>query len=144
MYRLATRLIDICLTEHNARENGKWNTREIASLKKQTEEDRDKAVHQLKQARYFHYQAEWLIERFPDEKLRDVEGLVKLVDKEEMKENDWSMTPGRYVGVAPEEEDPDFDFGEAMRNIHAELEDLNAQAGNLAEKIQENFKKLGI
>ncbi|MDG6004546.1 MAG: SAM-dependent DNA methyltransferase [Candidatus Brocadia sp.] len=142
MYRLATRLIDICLTEHNARENGTWNTREIASLKKQTEEERDKAVHQLKQARYFHHQAEWLIERFPDEELRDVEGLVKLVDKEELKENDWSLTPGRYVGVAPEEEAPDFDFGEAMRTIHAELEDLNAQAGDLAKKIQENFKKL--
>lgn len=136
--------LDVCLTEHNARENGKWNTREIASLKKQTDEARDNAVSQLKLARYFHHHAEWLMERFPDEKLRDVEGLVKLVDKVELKENDWSLTPGRYVGVAPEEEDPDFDFGEAMQTIHAELEDLNAQAGDLAEKIQENFRKLGI
>jgi len=73
-----------------------------------------------------------------------VEGLVKLVDKAELKENDWSLTPGRYVGVALEEEDPDFDFGEAMRTIHTELEGLNAQAGDLAKKISENFKKLGI
>ncbi|MBW7898547.1 putative type I restriction enzymeP M protein [Candidatus Brocadiaceae bacterium B188] len=144
MYRLANRLIDACLNEHNAKENSKWNTREIASLKKQTEEARDDAVNKLKLARYFHHQAEWLVERFPDEKLRDVEGLVKLVDKKEIKENDWSLTPGRYVGVAPEEEDPDFDFGETMRNIHAELEDLNTQAGDLAKRISENFKKLGI
>lgn len=60
-------------------------------------------MNQLKRARYFHHQAEWLVERFPDEKLRDVEGLVKLVDKDKSKENDWSLTPGRYVGVAPEE-----------------------------------------
>jgi len=47
IYRLANRLIDACLNEHNAKENGKWNTREIANLKKQTEAARDKTVSQL-------------------------------------------------------------------------------------------------
>jgi type I restriction enzyme M protein len=144
MYRLVNRLIDVCLNKHNAKDNDKWGTREIFNLKKQVEEVRDTTVNQLKLARYFHHQAEWLVERFPEEKLRDVEGLVKLVDKEELKENDWSLTPGRYVGVAPEEEDPDFDFGETMRTIHAELEVLNEQSSDLAKKINENFKKLGI
>ena len=144
MYRLANRLIDVCLNTYNAKESDKWNTREISNLKKQAEAARDTAVNQLKLARCFYHQAEWLIERFPEEKLRDVEGLVKLVDKTELKENDWSLTPGRYVGVAPEEEDPDFDFGETMRTIHAELEGLNAQAADLAKKISNNFKKLGI
>ena len=144
MYRLANRLIDVCLNTYNAKDSDKWNTREISNLKKQTEEARDTAVNQLKLARYFHHQAEWLVERFPEEKLLDVEGLVKLVDKAELKENDWSLTPGRYVGVAPEEEDPDFDFGETMRTIHTELEGLNEQAFDLAKKISENFKKLGI
>lgn len=144
MYRLVNRLIDVCLNEHNAKDNDTWDTREIFNLKKQTEEARDTVVNQLKLTRYFHHQAEWLVERFPEEKLRDVEGLVKLVDKEELKENDWSLTPGRYVGVAPEEEDPDFDFGETMRTIHAELEGLNTQAAELAKNISENFRKLGI
>lgn len=144
MYRLANRLIDVCLNSHNSKDSDKWNTREISNLKKQTEEARDTAAWQLKLARYFHHQAEWLTERFPEGKLRDVEGLVKLVDKAELKENDWSLTPGRYVGVAPEEEDPDFDFGETIRIIHAELEDINAQASDLAKKISGNFKKLGI
>ena len=153
LYRLSNRLIDECLTTYNAKESdlpvrntqtGKWNTREITNLKKQVEEARDKAVNQLKLARYFYHQAEWLVERFPEGKLRDVEGLVKLVDKAELKENDWSLTPGRYVGVAPEEEDPDFDFGETMRTIHTELERLNEQAIELAKNISDNFKKLGI
>lgn len=144
MYRLANRLIDVCLNTYNAKESDKWNTREISNLKKQTEEARDNTVNQLKLARYFHHQAQWLIERFPEGKLRDVEGLVKLVDKSELKENGWSLTPGRYVGVAPEEEDPDFDFGETISTIHTALEGLNAQAANLAKKISENFKKLGI
>jgi len=137
-------LIDECLTTYNAKESDKWNTREIINLKKQTEEARDTVVNQLKLARYFYHQAEWLVERFPEGKLRDVEGLVKLVDKTELKENDWCLTPGRYVGVAPEEEDPDFDFGETMRTIHTELESLNEQASDLAKNISKNFKKLGI
>ena len=144
MYRLINRLIDSCLNGNNAKENNNWNTREIANLKKQTEEARDKAVNQLKLVRYFYHQAQWLMMRFPDEVYRDVEGLVKLVDREELKENDWSLTPGRYVGVAPEEEDPDFDFEETMRSIHKELAELNVKASQLAEKIDENFKKLGI
>ena len=144
IYRLANRLIDVCLNTYNAKDNDKWNTREITNLKKQAEEARDTVVNQLKLARYFHHQGEWLIERFPEEKLRDVEGLVKLVNKAELKENDWSLTPGRYVGVAPEEEDPDFDFGETMRTIHAELEGLNAQASDLVKKISDNFRKLEI
>ena len=32
-------------------------------------------------------------------------GLVKLVSRAEIEEHDWSLTPGRYVGVAPEEVD---------------------------------------
>ena len=144
MYRFVNRLIDLCLNTCNAKESDKWNTREISNFKKEAEEARDTAVNQLKLARYFHHQAEWLVERFPEEKLRNVEGLVKLVDKDELKENDWSLTPGRYVGVAPEEEDPDFDFGETMRTIHVELEVLNKQAAELANKISENYKKLEI
>lgn len=144
MYRLINRLTDVCLNTYNAKVSEEWNTRGIVNLKKQVENTRDTAVKQLKLARYFHHQAEWLIERFPEEKLCDVEGLVKLVEKEELKENDWSLTPGRYVGVAPEEEDPDFDFSETMRTIHAELDGLNDQATELAKKIGENFNKLKI
>jgi len=71
-------------------------------------------IAQLKQVRYFWRQAHWLTERFPEAKLRDVEGLGKLVDIAEIEANDWSLTPGRYVGVAPEEEDEDFDFEEVL------------------------------
>jgi len=144
MYRLINRLVDDCLQKSTARNNSQWNIRDIQNLKKETEEARDNLVNQFKQVRYCYHQAQWLIEKFPDGQYRDVEGLVKLVDREELKENDWSLTPGRYVGVAPEEEDPDFDFEETMRNIHAELQELNIQANELAEKINENFRKLGI
>ncbi len=55
-----------------------------------------------------------------------------------------SLTPGRNVGVAPEEEDEDFDFEEALREIHMEPEDLNAETVKLAATIKRNFEELGI
>ncbi|MEP2184530.1 N-6 DNA methylase, partial [Roseibium sp.] len=96
----------------------------------------------LKRFRYFEGQADWLLLRFPEGRLRDVEGLVKLVDQTELAENDYSLTPGRYVGVAPEEDDEDFDFEETIKEIHDELETLNAEAAELAETIAKNFAEL--
>ena len=49
----------------------------------------------LKRFRYFEAQAHWLLSRFPDGVLRDVQGLVKLVDHAELAANDYSLTPGR-------------------------------------------------
>ena len=93
--------------------------------------------------RYLWRQARWLTDRFPDAALRDVPGLVKLVDRAEIEANDWSLTPGRYVGVAPEEEDENFDFKAALREIHGELETLDAEAVTLAATIRRNFEELG-
>lgn len=86
----------------------------------------------------------WLQDRFPKAELEAVPGLVKLVDRAEIEAADWSLTPGRYVGVAPPEEDEDFDFEQTLRDIHAELSDLNKEAVELAAKIQENFEELGV
>jgi len=127
--------------EKQAKESGeKGLNRPIKEL----DERRKEAVEQLKLIRYFFKQAHWLQERFPDAELCDVEGLVKLVGIEEIKANDWSLTPGRYVGVAPEEEDEDFDFEETLRDIHIELKGLNEEASRLAAQIQKNFEELGI
>jgi type I restriction enzyme M protein len=144
LYKLASRLIEMCENECNARTSDIWKGRDITRARKVADETRQQAVEQLKQVRYFWKQAHWLTERFPEAELRDVEGLVKLVDRNEIEANDWSLTPGRYVGVAPEEVDEDFDFEEALREIHVELEDLNAEAVQLAETIKRNFEELGV
>ncbi len=144
LYKLACRLIETCENEYHARDSDAWGSRHIARSRKTADEARALAVEQLKQVRYFWKQAHWLTERFPEAELRDVEGLVKLVDRAEIEANDWSLTPGRYVGVAPEEEDEDFDFEEALREIHVELEDLNAEAVQLAGIIKKNFEELGV
>lgn len=96
----------------------------------------------LKRFRYFETQAHWLLSRFPEGRLCDVPGLVKLVDQEVLAKHDYSLTPGRYVGVAPEVEDDEFDFEEALREIHLELDSLNTEAAELAEVIAKNFEEL--
>ena len=144
LYKRASRLAETCENDCAARDSELWSTRDINRARKNADAARQQAVEQLRLIRYFHRQGLWLIERFPYAALCDVPGLVKLVDKAEIAANDWSLTPGRYVGVAPEEEDEDFDFEETLREIHVELEDLNAEAVQLAAKIQENFAGLGI
>ncbi len=121
-----------------------YDRRGTTQLLKQLDEARKDAVEQLRQAVYFHRQVVWLHERFPDATLQAVPGLVKLVDRKEIAAADWSLTPGRYVGVAPPEEDEEFDFEETLRDIHVELVSLNEEATELAKKIQENFAGLGI
>ena len=155
LYKLAVRLIETCEKECDAKSSDAWNGRDVTRARKAADEarqelttqDESKPVQawgQFRKVRHFWRQARWLTERFPGAELRDVEGLVKLVDRAEIEANDWSLTPGRYVGVAPEEEDEDFDFGETMRAIHAELEELNAEAATLAATIKKNFEALGI
>lgn len=130
------------LAEKAHREGG--GKRGKANPVRALEEARKLAVEQLKLVRYFHRQAHWLLSRFPDAELVAVPGLVKLVDRAELEANDWSLTPGRYVGVAPEEEDENFDFEGVMRDIHIELAGLNEEAAALAAQIQANFEGMGL
>ena len=85
--------------------------------------------------------AEWLDTRFPDGVYRDVDGLVKAVTLDEIAANDWSLTPGRYVGTVVEE-DEDEDFDARFAALHEELSGLNKDAAALAKKIEANFKEL--
>ena len=143
LHRLAVRLIETCERECDARSSDAWNARAVTRARKAADEARREAVETLERAHYLWRQARWLTDRFPDAALRDVPGLVKLVDRAEIKANDWSLTPGRYVGVAPEEEDENFDFKAALREIHGELETLDAEAVTLAARIRRNFEEMG-
>lgn len=141
--KLASRAIDIAVKELAARDADEWNNAEVNKARKGLDEARAAALEALRQVRYFVKQADWLQDRFPDSVLRDVEGLVKRVDRATIAAHDWSLTPGRYVGVAPEEPDEDFDFEEALRAIHIDLKGLNEEAVELAARIAKNFEELG-
>lgn len=120
-----------------------FHDRRAASKRlKQLDEDRKAAVEQLKAAAYFHRQIVWLQDRFPEAEMCAVPGLCKVVSRADIEAADWSLTPGRYVGVAPPEVDEDFDFEQALKDIHVELADLNREAAELAVRIQGNFEEL--
>jgi type I restriction enzyme M protein len=142
--KLAGRVIDIAVKDLEARDSEVWPSTEITRARKALESARSDAVESLRRPRYFVKQADWLQDRFPDAALRDVQGLVKVVTRDEIKAHDWSLTPGRYVGVAPEEINEDFDFEEALRSIHIDLNGLNDEAVGLAARIAKNFAELGI
>jgi len=142
--KLAGRVVDIAVKDLEARESDDWPGADITRARKALEAARADAVDAVRKPRYFVKQADWLQDRFPAGKLRDVKGLVKLVDGDEIKARDWSLTPGRYVGVAPEDVDENFDFEEALRSIHIDLKGLNDEAAELAARIAKNFEELGV
>ncbi len=76
-----------------------------------------------------------LSEHFPEGDYRDIEGLCKVVDLEEVAENDYSLTPGRYVGYSIQI-DEDFDYQGRMKEIREELVGLSAEANALMATIQ--------
>lgn len=93
---------------------------------------------------YYYRQALWLTSRFPEGTYTDVEGLCKVVSQAEIAAKDWSLSPGRYVGVATAVEDEDYDYEERLHEIHVELADLNEEAAVLSAAILENFKELAV
>ena len=143
-FKVASRTIDLCEKELGAKDALDWSARDIQKARKATEAARQQLVEKLKRIRYFQRQAAWLIERFPKAEIADVPGLCKVVTRADIEAADWSLTPGRFVGVAPAEVDADFDFEQTLRDIHLELADLNREAVDLAVKIQTNFEELGV
>ena len=142
--RLSGRAVEIATKELDARKSELWTNRDINATRRELEDVRVATVEALRRARHYVREADWLQERFPDAGLRDVEGLVKLVDLGDIEALDWSLTPSRYVGLAPEEMDEDFVFEETMRAIHIEMNELNEEAVELAARIARNFLELGV
>jgi len=97
----------------------------------------------LHETEYFYKQAHWLTSRFPKGVYTDVEGLCKVVTQQEIEAKDWSLSPGRYVGVDTSTDD-NVDYEERLNEIHIELDGLNEEAIALAKSISENFKELAI
>ncbi|KHN55892.1 type I restriction-modification system subunit M [Pectobacterium fontis] len=105
---------------------------------------RDQSVKAFKHASYFVAQGHWLISRFPLGLYDDVAGLCKVVSRQDIAEKDYSLTPGRYVGVGDVvQSDGDSEvFKIRMQEIHEEISYLNQKAEDISECIQSNFQGL--
>lgn len=72
----------------------------------------------------------------------DVPGFCKSVSLDEIREKDYVLTPGRYIGL-PDDED-DFDFVERFGKLRAELDEQMQEEVRLNELIRENLARLEI
>lgn len=81
-------------------------------------------------------------EVFGDDGYRDVLGLCKAASRAEIAAQEWSLNPGRYVGVAPGDQPDDEDFRERLEGLQEELEGLNAEAARLQDLIAQNVAEV--
>ena len=73
-----------------------------------------------------------------DGKYEDVQGFCKAADLQEVRENEYVLTPGRYVGIE-EEEDDGIPFDEKMKSLTSELNELFEKSRSLEDEIRKNL-----
>jgi type I restriction enzyme M protein len=83
-----------------------------------------------------------MTETFGDDGYQDVPGLCKVASRAEIAAQDWSLNPGRFVGVAAGEEQDDEDFKLRLEALQEELEVLNAEATRLQAVIAQNVAEV--
>lgn len=98
---------------------------------------------EVKLAESYYKHIHWLQERFPNAEYEDVTGLCKLATQEEVKEQDYSLNPGRYVGVVIEEDGKtEEEFISDLFEMNDELVSLNKAGLKLSSIISKNMKHL--
>jgi type I restriction enzyme M protein len=98
---------------------------------------------EVKHAEIFYQHIHWLQERFPIAEYEDVTGLCKLASPNDVEEQDYSLNPGRYVGVVIEEDGKtEEEFITDLLTLNDELEALNDGASQLEQVIAANIANL--
>jgi len=142
VHKLSNRAFDSAKRDLQANKWEAWEGREINKQTDALDTAKRDALAAIKEVTYPFAQVTWLQTRFPDGEFADVLGLCKRVSNEEIAEQDYSLTPGRYVGVAPPEPEDEEAVEERLREIHVELAGLNEEAVELAGVIAANFEEL--
>lgn len=126
------------------REEAKKAVEEAAKReKKKVQAEYDEKVAALEDLLTTAKEAVWLTEKFGEGEYQNIPGLCRTVNRAEIAEKGYSLTPGAYVGVAAVEDDG-VDFAARMAEIHRELLALQAQSNELMETISKNMKEMGL
>ncbi|MGH7870875.1 MAG: type I restriction-modification system subunit M [Candidatus Binatia bacterium] len=98
---------------------------------------------EVKNAELFYQHIQWLQERFPKAEYEDVTGLCKLASPADVKEQEYSLNPGCYVGVVIEEDGKtEEEFIEEILNLNSDVEALTKGARQLEKAISANIHLL--
>lgn len=79
---------------------------------------------------------------FGGEGYKDVPGLCRAANRAEIAAQDWSLIPGRYVGIATGAQPDDEDFRERLAVLQEDLESLNIEAARLQSVIAANVAEV--
>lgn len=95
---------------------------------------------------YYQAQINWLTERFPKGVYQDVIGLckvAKLEGEDGIKDQDYSLNPGRYVGVVIEDDGmTEEEFKEKMLGLNKEYKTLADESKVIEQTLEANLKGL--
>lgn len=81
-------------------------------------------------------------EAFDNGTLEDEAGFCAAVTTEDIAKQDYILTPGRYVGLAAQEDDGE-PFEEKMARLTSELTDLFSQSHELEDEIRQRLGAIG-
>jgi type I restriction enzyme M protein len=79
---------------------------------------------------------------FTEGTLADEKGFCAVVDIAKIAEQDYILTPGRYVGIAEQEQDSE-PFEEKMQRLTGELATLFEQSHTLEAEIGKQLESIG-
>jgi len=77
-----------------------------------------------------------------DGEYEDIKGFCKSASIEDIREHEYVLTPGRYVGIEDVEDDG-IPFDEKMESMTAELAELFAKSRKLEDEIRKNLGGIG-
>ena len=109
----------------DARKMGTMVTRKLREL---TDEDIQKLADTYK--------------KYVDGTLQDVKGFCAVKDTKDIAEQDYILTPGRYVGIEEQADDGE-PFEEKMARLTSELSDLFDKSHELEAEIRKNLGAIG-
>ena len=136
------RAIDHARKELSATSSTYWVNKDVRTHTDALDLARQEALEAVRAVTYPFAQVTWLQTRFPDARMTDVPGLCKVVTLDDIVAQEQSLSPGRYVEVAPPEPEDEEHVEERLREIHTELGGLNEEATALAASIAANFEEL--
>ena len=98
---------------------------------------------EVKTAENYYRHITWLQDRFPHATYEDVIGLCKAATPDEVKEQDYSLNPGRYVGVVIEEDGKtEEEFLSDLAQWQDLLDQLTLEASEVGNIIATNIKTI--
>lgn len=116
----------------DARKMGTMVTRKLRELSSGEEDEKDNDIKKLADT----YKA------YVDGTLEDVKGFCAVKDTKDIAEQDYILTPGRYVGIEEQEDDGE-PFEEKMARLTSELSDMFKKSHELEEEIRKNLGAIG-